>query len=74
MIQDLESPILNAEQKTTPHNRAILMDRLAMAEAAGDFGSHFPPCAAVHPWFDSCPEVQLDRCVSVMQWMAPIVS
>jgi hypothetical protein len=50
------------------------MDRLAVAEAVGDFGSHFAPCAAVHPWFDYCRDVQPDRCISVMKWMAPIVS
>ncbi|CAE6466686.1 unnamed protein product [Rhizoctonia solani] len=58
-------------QKTTPANRDRLMARLEGA-TKGSFGPHFAPCAAVHPWFDSCRSVPLDRFITVSSWMFPI--
>ncbi|KDN49260.1 hypothetical protein RSAG8_01962, partial [Rhizoctonia solani AG-8 WAC10335] len=58
-------------KRITPANRDRLMARLEAA-TKGHFGSHFAPCAAVHPWFDSCRSVPLDRFITVTSWMVPI--
>ncbi|CAE6521071.1 unnamed protein product [Rhizoctonia solani] len=58
-------------KRTTPANRDRLMARLEAA-TKGRFGPHFAPCEAVHPWFDSCKSVPLDRFISVSSWMIPI--
>ncbi|KAJ1309232.1 hypothetical protein OPQ81_004899 [Rhizoctonia solani] len=58
-------------KRTTPANRDRLMARLEAA-TQGKFGPHFAPCAAVHPWFDSCRSVPLDRFITVSSWMVPI--
>lgn len=37
-----------------------------------DFGSPFGPCEAVHPWFDSCVPVPLERFKFVFKWSLPL--
>ncbi|KAI5121195.1 hypothetical protein M0805_005996 [Coniferiporia weirii] len=56
----------------TNANRTKLEERLLRAQASADFGEHFGPCAAVHPWLDSCAVVAPDRFVAVFRWMFPI--
>ncbi|KAB5594149.1 hypothetical protein CTheo_2365 [Ceratobasidium theobromae] len=57
--------------RTTPGNRQRLIAELEAA-TKGDFGPPFASCAAVHPFFDSCMSVPLDRFLTVSAWMAPI--
>ncbi|KAH9947201.1 hypothetical protein B0H21DRAFT_822120 [Amylocystis lapponica] len=56
---------------TTPANRAELLSRIAQA-AEGSFGLPVAPCAAIHPWSDSCVMTEVDRFLSVFRWMLPI--
>ena len=58
-------------QLATPKNHSELVERLVCARD-GDFGPRYGPCAAVHPWLDSCYDVPLDRFVAVFKWMFPI--
>ncbi|QRV88149.1 hypothetical protein RhiJN_16167 [Ceratobasidium sp. AG-Ba] len=58
-------------KRTTPGNKVRLQAELEAAER-GDFGPRFASCAAVHPFFDSCWSVPLDRFMTVSAWMAPI--
>lgn len=59
-------------ERTTPGNREQLIAQLEAATTKGDFGPPFATCAAVHPFFDSCKSVPLDRFLTVSAWMAPI--
>ncbi|KAH8118868.1 hypothetical protein DFH11DRAFT_704915 [Phellopilus nigrolimitatus] len=67
---DLESLI--GAPSTTSANRTELAARLRTAQASAEFGPRYGPCAAIHPWLDSCTAVPLDRFVSVFRWMFPI--
>ncbi|KAG9098576.1 hypothetical protein FRC06_006198 [Ceratobasidium sp. 370] len=74
MNHDLVRKALRANentQRTTPGNRAKLEAELEAA-LRGDFGPRFGSCASVHPFFDSCWSVPLDRFLTVSAWMAPI--
>ncbi|GAB1519556.1 hypothetical protein RhiTH_002624 [Rhizoctonia solani] len=68
-IEDIKELI--SWEKTTPANKDRLMARLEAA-TKGHFGPHFAPCEAVHPFFDSCKSVPLDRFIAVSSWMVPI--
>jgi len=67
---DVQSLISN--RRTTPQNRAVLLERLQTALSTGDYGNHFVPCEGTHPWINYCRNVPLDRFVSVFRWMFPI--
>lgn len=67
---DVQSLISN--RRTTPQNRAVLLERLQSALSTGDYGTHFVPCEGTHPWINYCRNVPLDRFVSVFRWMFPI--
>ncbi|KAI0941143.1 hypothetical protein AcV7_002787 [Taiwanofungus camphoratus] len=72
-ISDMEA--LLARKETTPANRTTLLARIAAASLPPPertYGPHFVPCAALHPWFDSCTVTQVDRLFSVFRWMLPI--
>ncbi|KAG8679068.1 hypothetical protein FRC08_017245, partial [Ceratobasidium sp. 394] len=68
-LQDVKNLI--GWKRTTPGNKARLEAELEAA-LKGDFGPRFASCAAVHPFFDSCWSVPLDRFLTVSAWMAPI--
>ncbi|SCV72374.1 BQ2448_3911 [Microbotryum intermedium] len=55
----------------TPRN-AMLIEDYARAAEKGDFGPPFAPCAAIHPWVDSCSWVAVDRWQAVFRWMLPV--
>ena len=40
-----------------------------MRARTGDFGPHYGPCSAVHPWLDSCLAVEFYRVFTVAKWM-----
>ena len=63
---------LISRRKTTPQNRAAMLERLQTALTSGDFGEHFGPCEGVHPWINYCRNVPLDRFIAVFRWMFPI--
>ncbi|KAG9117282.1 hypothetical protein FRC07_007385 [Ceratobasidium sp. 392] len=68
-LEDIQNLI--SWKRTTPGNKARLEADLEVA-LKGDFGPRFGSCAAVHPFFDSCWSVPLDRFITVSAWMAPI--
>ncbi|KAI0080505.1 hypothetical protein K474DRAFT_1657632 [Panus rudis PR-1116 ss-1] len=58
----------------TPHNRAELLVRRALATLPSDpdYGTRFVPCAATHPWLDSCLLTQVHRYFVVTKWILPV--
>lgn len=63
---------LISNRRTTPQNRAVLLERLQTALSVGDYGEHFVPCEGTHPWINYCRNVPLDRFIAVFRWMFPI--
>ncbi|EED82868.1 predicted protein [Postia placenta Mad-698-R] len=71
-VRDMEALLA---KETTPANRSDMLARIALATAqppSQSFGPPFVPCSALHPWLDSCPQVQIDRFFKVVRWMLPI--
>ncbi|THH14186.1 hypothetical protein EW146_g6121 [Bondarzewia mesenterica] len=68
-----EAVKMNRDLTLTSSNRLELVSRHVLALGSPPiFGHHYGPCAAVHPSFDSCRDVPLDRFLSVFKWMLPI--
>ncbi|KAJ8591233.1 hypothetical protein M405DRAFT_932274 [Rhizopogon salebrosus TDB-379] len=56
-----------------PANQAAILARKALATSLPpDFGPPYAPCAAVHPWIESCMHVPLPRFFTVFKWAFPI--
>ncbi|EGN94945.1 hypothetical protein SERLA73DRAFT_187212 [Serpula lacrymans var. lacrymans S7.3] len=56
-----------------PANRSVVLDSMQLASApVPNYGTPYPPCAAVHPWVASCTRVPLPRFLAVFKWAFPI--
>ncbi|GJE87260.1 hypothetical protein PsYK624_033430 [Phanerochaete sordida] len=70
-LADLDGVLKRAD--LTPQNRTVLLARRAAAAASPpSYGPFFGPCEAVHPWFDSCKPIPLERFLFVFKWSLPI--
>ncbi|EKM60112.1 uncharacterized protein PHACADRAFT_251003 [Phanerochaete carnosa HHB-10118-sp] len=70
-IADIDSILSRTD--VTPQNRTLLSARRANALASPpSYGPFFGPCAAVHPWFDSCKPIPAERFMFVFKWSLPI--
>lgn len=70
-IQDLDK-ILNREDIIPTHQATLLARKALATNSSPDFGPPYAPCAAVHPWVESCTHVPLPRFVTVFKWAFPI--
>jgi hypothetical protein len=63
---------LNSDQKITRSNYQKLTDLKNLPYFSISSVPRHAPCAAVHPWINSCTIVPFDRFLAVFQWMLPI--
>ncbi|KAI0782562.1 hypothetical protein C8Q75DRAFT_727422 [Abortiporus biennis] len=70
-VADIDT--LLASRNVTAFNESSLLARRRQATLPiPDYGPHFGPCYAVHPWIDSCRLVPIDRFWVVFKWILPI--
>jgi hypothetical protein len=69
----LDAFLTSRNKDLVPANQATILARKALATSSPpDFGPPYAPCAAVHPWIESCMHVSLPRFFTVFKWAFPI--
>ncbi|KAG9317934.1 hypothetical protein JVU11DRAFT_2167 [Chiua virens] len=70
-VSDLDA-ILERDDLVPANRTAILARQVLATNTPPDFGPPYAPCAAVHPWVESCLAVPLPRLWNVFRWGFPI--